>query len=70
MITQSPAYVLERILPIDVVYVIHSFLPRPAKKKKESISPSMQKELIKIQHMTLKGKNSMYMKNLEDFCLD
>lgn len=70
MITQSPAYVLERILPIDLVYVIHSFLPRPVKKKKESISPSMQKELTKIQHMTLKGKNGMYMKNLEDFCLD
>jgi hypothetical protein len=70
MLQHSPAYILKDILPDDLIYVINSFLPRPSKKKKQQVSPSMQKELIKIQSITLKGKNNMYMRNLEDFCLD
>ncbi len=69
MITKSLAYVFEPILPFDLIYVIDSYLPRPYKKKKEH-SPSMQKQLTKIQNMFLKGKSGMYMKYLEDFCLD
>ena len=68
MIKNSPAYVFEKIIPLDLIYVINSFLPRPPKKKQ--VSPSMQKELIKIQRMGLKGKNNMYMRDLIDFCLD
>lgn len=70
MITQSPAYVFRDILPDELIYVINSFIPRPPKKKKQTISPSMQKELTKIQTLSLKGKNAMYMRDLEDFCLD
>lgn len=70
MIKQSPAYVLEPILPMDLVYVIYTFLPKPPKKKKEQVSPSFQKELQKIQSLELKGKNGMYMKGLDDFVLD
>jgi hypothetical protein len=54
---------------MDVVREIDKFFPYP-KKKKESISPSMQKELHKIQTLTLYGKNQMYMKGLIDFVLD
>jgi hypothetical protein len=70
MIKSSPAYVLEPILPLDLVYVIHSFIPRPIKKKREQISPSLQKALQTIQTLELKGKNGMYMKGLDDFVLD
>jgi len=70
MIKQSPAYILESVLPLDLVYVIHTYLPRPLKKKKEQVSPTFQKELQKIQSIELKGKNEMYMIGLEDFLLD
>ena len=70
MIKNSPAYVLESRIPLDLVYTIHSFLPRPIKKKAEHISPSLQKALQKIQSLELKGKNGMYMKGLDDFVLD
>ncbi len=62
-------YVLNQILPMDVVREIDKFFPYP-KKKKESVSPSMQKELHKIQTITLYGKSPMYMKGLIDFVLD
>lgn len=58
-------------LPDDVLRHIMTFIPPPTpKKKRESMSPSMQKELYKIQNITLKGKNNMYMRDLEDFLLD
>jgi len=68
MIKQSPAYVLRSRIPIDVIYVINSYIPRPPKKK--PVSPTLQKELQKIQSFELKGKNGMYMKGLDDFLLD
>lgn len=70
MLKDSPAYELEPILPLDLVYVIHTFLPKPVKEKKKEVSPSLEKELRRVQRMKLKGKNSMYMRNLEDFLLD
>ena len=33
-------------------------------------SPSLQRELAKIQKICLKGKSAMYMNELDDFCLD
>jgi hypothetical protein len=56
-------------LPDDILRHILAFIPKPPKKKK-SVSPSFQKELYKIQNMCLKGKNNMYMRDLEDFLLD
>ena len=56
-------------LPDDILHHILRFIPTPPKKKK-SVSPSFQKELYKLQKMTLKGKNNMYMRDLEDFLLD
>lgn len=70
MATRSPAHVLEHILPRDVISVIHSFVPTYPKKKKFTVSPSAQNELKKLQYMALKGKSGMYMRDLEDFCLD
>lgn len=70
MLKTSPAYVLEPILPLDLVYHIYTFLPKPVKSKKKEVSPSFEKELRKIQSVELKGKSGMYMRDLEDFLLD
>jgi len=40
------------------------------KRQTPSSSPSLQKELTRIQTMKLKGKSAMYMRELEDFMLD
>ncbi len=56
-------------LPIDLVNVILKYVPK-YRKPKQKISPSLQKQLEKIQSMSLKGKSAMYMKGLDDFCLD
>lgn len=56
-------------LPDDVVRHILAFLPKPSKKKKQ-MSPSLQRELEKIQKLTLKGKNGMYLREFSCFLLD
>ena len=61
--------VLDDILPFDVIKYIDRFVPYD-KPKKDNISPSMQKELYRIQTLSLRGKSPMYMKDLIDFCLD
>jgi len=66
---QPSLFVLKSILPDDLVTYIDKFLPY-YKKQKKSCSPSLQKELTKIQNMKLKGLNNMYMKNFCDFVLD
>ena len=69
MTEERPAYVLKPILPLTVIQIINSFVPLP-KKKKGHVSPTLQKDLQKIQSMELKGKNGMYMKGLDDFILE
>ena len=59
---------IRRLFPKEVINVIQSYVPHTETPK--TPSPSLQKELHKIQHITLKGKSSMYMRELEDFCLD
>jgi hypothetical protein len=54
---------------MDVVREIDKFFPYP-KKKKQEVSPSMQKELHKIQTLALRGKSNMYLKDFIDFTLD
>lgn len=63
-----PAHLLNDF-PLDLFNLILSYMPKYKKNKKE-VSPSLQKQLTKIQSMKLKGKSAMYMKELEDFCLD
>lgn len=66
---QPSLYVLSSVIPPDVVYIIDCFIEKPVKKK-EKISPSLQKELTKIQSLRLKGLKSTYLKDFEEFCLD
>jgi len=60
----------QELLPVEIVTIIHSYVPYPKKEKNSEISPSLQKELMRIQTKLLYGKNSMYMRDFMDFCLD
>jgi len=55
-------------LPDDIVGLILAFLPKPSKKKK-SLSPSLQRELEKLQKLTLKGMKSTYLREFGEFAL-
>ena len=55
-------------LPDDIVNLILSYLPK--NKKKGHISPSLQRELEKLQKLTLKGKCGMYLREFDVFSLD
>ena len=64
---------VEERLQDELIKILHT--PLPKKEKTSSIhsntsSPSLERELTKIQSMNLKGKNAMYMMDLDDFCLD
>ena len=61
---------IEELFPEDIVKHIYSFIPYPKKQTSPNTSPSLQKELQKIQSIKLSGKSAMYMKDLEDFLLD
>ena len=64
-------------LPVDVIRVIYSFVPhKPSSKtgtpntQSPHNSPSLQKELSRLQTKFLSGKSAMFMYELEDFVLD
>lgn len=61
---------VQKLLPEEIVRIIHSFIPYPIKQKSPTTSPSLQKELSRIQNMILRGKSPMFMKHLDDFCID
>ena len=61
--------VLELMLPEDVVNYIYKFVPHNKRIKKKH-SPSLQKELMRIQTVTLRGKSADFMRGLGAFCLD
>ena len=60
-------YVIEQQLPEDIVKYIATFVPHYPKPTTPKISPSLEKELQKIQTIQLRGKSPMYMKDLDDF---
>ena len=49
-------------LPKEIVHYINTFVPHMEKEITKTPSPSLQKELIKIQSISLRGKSSNYMK--------
>jgi hypothetical protein len=61
---------IEQLYPEDIIKHIYSYIPYPKKQSSPNSSPSLQKELQKIQSIKLSGKSAMYMKDLEDFLLD
>lgn len=58
------------MFPVDVVKIIYSFVPHLAKVPSAQTSPSLDRELRRIQSKMLKGKSAMYLIDLEDFVLD
>jgi len=63
------------LLPDDIVRHIDSFVPHlPVKKKTPprypcTVSPNMERDLRMIQNKLFKGKNEMYLRELDDFIL-
>ena len=57
-------------LPAEVVRYIYQYVPHLPKEVSPKVSPSLEKELQKIQSIQLRGVSPMYLKDLEDFCLD
>jgi hypothetical protein len=60
---------IKDMIPDDIVDVIESFLPKPSKKRK-ILKPSIQRELEKLQKLTLKGMKSTYLREFDIFALD
>ncbi len=58
---------IEEELQRELLNILHT---SPKKVNTPKTSPSLEKELHKIQKIKLKGKNSMYLMGLDDFCLD
>lgn len=56
--------------PLDILRAIDSYLPHIKKEKSPKTSPSLEKELRKLQSRALKGKSAMYLKDFDDFILD
>ena len=62
---------IQELLPEHLVCHINKFVPHfPKKRKPTAVSPSLQKELTRIQKSPLRGKNEMYMKEFDEFILD
>jgi hypothetical protein len=57
-------------LPIELVRNIYSYVPHNEKKEKPVYSPSLQAQLEKLHVTHMKGVSGMYLKGLDDFCLD
>jgi hypothetical protein len=60
---------LKNILSQDLIRHLDKYFEHPKKKKTHPVSPSFQKQIMKIQSSP-KFKTAMYMRGLEDFCLD
>jgi hypothetical protein len=58
---------IQFLFPMEVVARIRSFTPHLIVK---NVSPSLQRELKKIQMSPLKGKKETYLIEFEDFVLD
>jgi hypothetical protein len=62
------------LLPLEVVKHIYRFVPHLKPKKDRSpssltLSPAAERDLRMIQYSTLKGKNEMYLWDMDDFIL-
>jgi hypothetical protein len=62
------------LLPLEIVKHIYKFVPHLKPKKDRSpgsltLSPAAERDLRLIQYSTLKGKNEMYLWDLDDFIL-
>jgi len=61
---------VELVFPEDVLRIIYSYVSHIKKPPSTETSPSLEKELRKIQAKAYKGKSAMYMTELDYFILD
>jgi hypothetical protein len=61
---------IQMLLPLELVRLIDSFVPHIKKTPTPKTSPSLQRELTRIQTKNLRGKSPTYMRGLDDFVLD
>lgn len=59
---------IQKLLPSEIVWLINTYVP--PYEKTPPPSPGLQEQLKKIQNMHIKGLDSNYMYDLEDFLLD
>jgi hypothetical protein len=65
---------LEEMFPSAVLHTIYQFVPPIPKQSPHlsmgvTLSPNMERDLRKIQHKMMAGKNEMYLRDLDDFVL-
>jgi hypothetical protein len=60
---------ISSVLPVDVIRVIYSFVPHTPPSSNEN-SPSLKKELARLQSKALSNKSAMFLYELEEFALD
>jgi hypothetical protein len=57
-------------LPADILRSIVDYVPPPRIPWRPRLSPNAQRDLFRIQTSLVRGRNAMYMRDLEDFLLD
>ncbi len=60
---------IQDLLSVDLVRHIQMFVPHLPKKRTPPTSPSLQRELERLQRSPLRGVNEMYLKGFDDFIL-
>ena len=64
---------IAELFPVEIVRIIHQYVPPTPKQSPKvagvTLSPNMEKDLKRIQHKMLAGKNEMYLRDLDDFVL-
>jgi hypothetical protein len=60
---------IQDLLSVDLVRHIQRFVPHLSKKKSPPTSPSLQRELERLQRSPLRGVNEMYLRGFDDFIL-
>lgn len=59
---------IQKLFPVEIIQHIRSFVPHTPKKT--PLSPSLLRELDRIQRSPLRGKNEMYLRTFDDFILE
>lgn len=57
-------------LPDDLLRLLVTYIPPRPRKWTPRLSPTAERDLRKIQKSMLRGKNELYMRDLDDFLLD
>ena len=63
-------YEIRMLFPKEIVHEIMLYVAHEEKQSPKTPSPSLQRELYKIQTMRLNGKSPTYMIEFDEFCLD